>query len=90
MSVLPGITRLKVIEIANDLNIDCIEENINYKSLQSYDGAFITGTSPKVLPVCKIDEITFDPEYPTISLIMQGYEEMVIRDIESFSWSQFA
>ncbi len=88
-SVLPGITRLKVIEIAKDLNIICREENINFNSLQLFDGAFITGTSPMVLPVSKIDEITFDPEYPTISRIMQIYNKMVIRDIESFSWSQF-
>lgn len=88
-SVLPGITRLKVIEIAKALNIDCKEENINYNSLKLFNGAFITGTSPKVLPVGKIDKITFDAEYPTITRIMKKYNEMVIRDIESFSWSQF-
>ncbi len=88
-SVLPGITRLKAIEIAKDSDIDCVEESINYKSLQLFDGAFITGTSPKVLPVSKIDELIFNPKHPTIIRIMNEYNNLVDEDIETFSWSLF-
>lgn len=88
-SVLPGITRLKVLEIAKNSGIDCIEENVNYNSLPLYEGAFITGTSPKVLPIRKIDEVNFNPDHSTISGIMNNYNDIVDKDIESFSWSQF-
>lgn len=88
-SVLPGITRIKVIEIAKKLGITCNETDINYNSLQLFEGAFITGTSPKVLPIGKIDDITFNPNHPTISYIMDNYNDILDSYIAGFSWSQF-
>ncbi len=88
-SVLPGITRLNVIKIASKLEIDCNEVDINYNSLQLFDGAFITGTSPKVLPIGKIDGVIFNPDHPTISVLMKSYNEIVVRYIDSFSWSHY-
>lgn len=53
--VLQGITRGKVIELIKERNLILKEKNINIDSLKSLDGAFITGTSPKILPIKKID-----------------------------------
>lgn len=88
-SVLPGITRLKVIDIAKKTGIECNEVDINYNSLPKFEGAFITGTSPKVLPVAKIDEVIFNPEHSAIISIMNKYNNLVDEDIENFSWRQF-
>ena len=88
-SVLPGITRLKVINISKNSGIDCKKQNINLDSLSSFDGAFITGTSPKVLPVKNIDLVFFNPNNPTIKTIMNEYNSIVKKDIESFSWTRF-
>jgi len=88
-SVLPGITRRKVIEIAKNSDINCEELNIKLDSLSSFEGAFITGTSPKVLPVKNIDEVSFNPENPTINMIMNEYNSMVKEDIESFKWERY-
>lgn len=88
-TILPGITRLKVIEIAKRLGITCNEMDINYNSLPLFDGAFITGTSPKVLPIQKIDDVIFNIGQPAISGIMKNYDELVNSYIEEFSWSQF-
>lgn len=87
-SVLPGITRLKVIEIAKNLSVDCTEADINFDSLPLYNGAFITGTSPKVLPVKNIDEVIFNPKLPAIKKIMTEYNNMMEEDIERFSWAR--
>ena len=86
-SVLPGITRLKVIEIAKKSNVNCEELNINLNSLPLYDSAFITGTSPKVLPVKKIDDVFFNPKNITVKTFMKEYNTLVKKDIESFSWA---
>ncbi|WP_234119534.1 aminotransferase class IV [Clostridium hydrogenum] len=54
--VLPGITRDIIIEVANSLGYTVLEKKINYKEMVKMDGVFISGTSPKVLPVSKIEE----------------------------------
>ncbi|MBN1598451.1 MAG: aminotransferase class IV family protein [Bacteroidales bacterium] len=58
-SVLKGITRGKVIEILEEGNIKLIKRNIHLKELNSFKGAIICGTSPKVIPVRKVDNINY-------------------------------
>jgi branched-chain amino acid aminotransferase len=45
--------------------------------LETFQGIFITGTSPKVLPVKKIDEICFSVEISMIREIMEYYEKLI-------------
>lgn len=56
--VLPGITRQKVIELALESGVPFNEKKILYDELSAVDEVFITGTSPGVLPVNKIDNHT--------------------------------
>ncbi len=86
-SVLPGITRQKVMDIAKNCGISCSEVDIEYNSIRSFDGAFITGTSPKVLPVKAIYEVSFNPENTTINTIVFEYDIMIANDIDNFSWT---
>lgn len=53
-NILPGITRIKVLEALKNLNIEFIEKDILISELKDYDGAFHTGTSIDVLPIRKI------------------------------------
>jgi branched-chain amino acid aminotransferase len=57
--VLSGITRQKVLEIANKLNVEVIETDILLSELSTYESAFLTSTSMVVLPICCIDDIEF-------------------------------
>ena len=52
--VLPGITRQSILDVCIDLGIEVKEVKMNFEELLSMDGVFITGTSPRVLPVNKI------------------------------------
>lgn len=88
-SVLPGITRLKVLDIANKLNIDCKEVDIPHNSLESFCAAFVTGTSPKVLPVKNIDKVLYNPSHPIIHDIKNEYKRLVNEDIADFIWDSF-
>jgi len=54
-AVLEGITRLKLLELAEQMKIPLIKREIHVSELESFDGAFITGTSIHLLPVSKID-----------------------------------
>ncbi|MGC9342178.1 MAG: aminotransferase class IV [Bacteroidales bacterium] len=72
--ILPGITRKYVYEICKNLEIEIIERDFALKDLENYDSAFISGTSPKILPLNQIDEFRFDPVHPVLRRIMEEYE----------------
>ncbi len=75
--VLQGITRQKVVEIITSLNIPLHYTSVDIESLAEMDAIFITGTTPKVLPVNQIDEIKFKVNNSLIEQIMQAYDDMV-------------
>lgn len=53
--VLVGITRKRIIQLCLKLGYKVVEEPINVSFLENIDGLFLTGTSPKVLPIATID-----------------------------------
>jgi branched-chain amino acid aminotransferase len=57
-SVLPGITRDSVIQIARDLNIPVLEQMIPREMLYLADEAFFSGTAAEVTPIRSVDKIT--------------------------------
>ena len=52
---LNGVTRMKIIEICKEENIDVIEKNFRLENVYDADEAFITGTFAGVIPVINID-----------------------------------
>ncbi|MCX6239294.1 MAG: aminotransferase class IV [Bacteroidia bacterium] len=57
--ILKGITRTKVLRICENEGIQVIETTIPVNELDIYDAAFLTGTSPKVLPISSINKIVY-------------------------------
>lgn len=53
--ILQGITRDSIMQIAKDLKIETIEENITRDQLMAADEVFFTGTAAEVTPVRMID-----------------------------------
>ena len=56
-SVLPGITRDSVLQIARDLNIPIMEQMIPREMLYIADEVFFTGTAAEVTPIRSVDKI---------------------------------
>lgn len=83
--VLPGITREKVADICKSHGISLIESRPHTEELKKIRGAFITGTSPKVMPVRQIDDLKFSPGLPLISRIREEYDEMIRLYLENFN-----
>jgi branched-chain amino acid aminotransferase len=75
--VLLGITRQKAVEVAKSLKIQVVEKEIHFTELQQFDAAFITGTSPKILPVRQIDSVNFDIPNKEVARIMRRYDIMI-------------
>jgi branched-chain amino acid aminotransferase len=73
--VLPGVTRGKIVEIIRSKGIAIHEEPINESDVKSFDAAFISGTSPKVLPISSIGDVTYDVDEPLLRDIMNWYDQ---------------
>lgn len=84
-TILPGITRKYVLEIARENGIAVIERNIPLDILDSLPSAFISGTSPKVLPVKKLDKYRFDVSHPLLKLLMNRFEQLIQENLTSMN-----
>jgi len=60
-SVLPGITRDSVIQIAREMGVEVIETQIQRSALYLADEVFFTGTAAEITPIRSIDRITIGP-----------------------------
>lgn len=76
-SILPGVTRKKVLELANKLDFKVLEEEYNYKKINELDAMFICGTSPKILPIALVNDIEMDAKNPVILKLMEEYDDSV-------------
>lgn len=83
--VLPGITRDIIISVALKCGYEVKEERINYKDIKCMDGLFISGTSPKVLPINRVDDICFDSQDNIIiKEVHDSYERYTEEYVKSF------
>lgn len=53
--ILHGITRMVVLQLAGELNIPCVEEEVNLDQLRGADEVFISSTSAEITPVVRVD-----------------------------------
>lgn len=81
--VLPGITRNKVVELISMKGSPFSERSLTLEEISSADAAFITGTSPKILPVRKIGLVEFTVRHPLITQIMLAYDRSIRDYIQS-------
>jgi len=79
--ILPGITRKYVLGIAHLNGIPIIERNVSLDSLHSLPSAFISGTSPKVLPVKMLDQYRFDVSHPLLKLLIVKFELLIQENL---------
>lgn len=78
-NLLEGITRQKVLEIAQKERVNYLEKPILYKELNNFDACFITGTSPKVLPICQLNKLMFDVSNPLVNALADKYNALIYR-----------
>ncbi len=75
--ILPGITRKFVLKLANLAGIEVVEECIHQKNIDQYDAAFISGTSPKILPISFIENIKYNVNHPLMEKLIKDYNEEI-------------
>lgn len=76
-TVLKGITRDKIFKIANALGVEVIEKEIKASEIKNLDAIFISGTSVAILPICQVDNISFDVDNKVLREIMEMYQKLL-------------
>ena len=92
MSILPGITRDSVIQIAQDRGYTVIEKILPREALYLADEIFFTGTAAEVTPVRSVDhyQIGAGQRGPVTEELQQAYFQ-VLRDTDDpRGWLTFA
>jgi len=77
--ILKGITWQYVIKICNKIGVEVIQQDIKLSDLNQFETCFITGTSPKIMPVSEINDIKFYVKNYLISEIMDRYEQIIAK-----------
>jgi branched-chain amino acid aminotransferase len=90
-SILPGITRQSVIEIAHALGYAVHERQVIRSDLYVADEVFMCGTAAEVTPVRSIDDHEVGPPGPVTKKIQQAFFEAVRGRDERWSrWLEYA
>ena len=77
-SLLDGITRQTIIQMARAKGIEVVERHIRPEELATFSECFLTGTAAEVTPVQSIGEYTFTPGALSLGL-MEDYGRLVRR-----------
>lgn len=80
--VLKGITRNKIIKLSKNLKIRFEERQVNKEEIKKIDAIFISGTSPKILPIRKVNDINIDVNNEIMRLLMNHYDKLISKYIE--------
>ena len=90
-SVLPGITRDTLIQIAQDLGYTVVEKNLIRTDLYLADEVFMCGTAAEVTPIREVDDHVIGKPGPVTLEIQSAYLETVRGKSDRWAqWLEFA
>ena len=86
-SILEGITRRSVIQIARDLGFELVERDIARGELTVADEVFLTGTACELTPVREIDDHPIGPPGPVTRAVQETLNDALWgRDPRYVDW----
>ena len=90
-SILPGITRNSLIQIAQDLGYTVEEKNLIRSDLVAADEVFMTGTAAEVTPIREVDDCEIGPPGPVTKELQVAYLDTCRGKSERWAqWPEYA
>jgi branched-chain amino acid aminotransferase len=90
-SILPGITRDSLIQIAQDLGYTVEEKNLIRSDLATADEIFMTGTAAEVTPIREVDDREIGPPGPVTKELQTAYLDTCRGQSERWAqWLEYA
>jgi branched-chain amino acid aminotransferase len=84
-SILDGISRRSIVEIAGDLGYTVVERDVARAELVLADEMFLVGTAAELTPVREIDDIEIGPPGEITRRIQQVYDDALHGRAERYS-----
>jgi branched-chain amino acid aminotransferase len=89
-SILEGITRATVIDLAGDLGLEVEYRDVTRSELYHADEAFLTGTAAEVCPINEVDDHPLGPPGPITRAIQERFFAATSgRDPRSAEWLDY-
>jgi len=82
--VLPGTARQRVLDICDRENIRVEEKRTYFEELPKFDAAFITGTSPMILPISRINSLSMDVKHPLLERLIKAHDLMISNYLRQY------
>jgi branched-chain amino acid aminotransferase len=90
-SILPGITRDTIIQMAQDLGHTVVEKQLIRTDLYLADEVFMCGTAAEVTPIREIDDVVVGPPGAVTLAIQSAYLDLVRGKSERWAhWLEYA
>ena len=90
-SILPGITRDTIIQIAQDLGYRVVEKNLIRTDLYLADEVFMCGTAVEVTPIREVDDQVIGAPGPVTLEVQKAYLDTVRGQSERWAhWLEYA
>jgi branched-chain amino acid aminotransferase len=89
-SILPGITRDSVIQIARDLGYEIRQKPLIRTDLYVADELFMTGTAAEVTPIRSVDDVEIGDPGPITRQIQETYLATVTGNVDRYGeWLEY-
>ncbi|MDA8596926.1 aminotransferase class IV [Candidatus Pacebacteria bacterium] len=72
--ILDGVTRRHVLVVAAEAGFTVEEVSITPEQIQEYDGAFLTSTSTKIMPIKSIDEFSYSQMSSELQALQRAFD----------------
>jgi branched-chain amino acid aminotransferase len=76
---------MHIIDICREKGIKLEFDCVTAERLTGYDSAFMSGTSPVVLPFCRIGNVNFNVSHRYIKLLRDLYLEKAEESMRNYS-----
>lgn len=77
--ILLGVTRKVLLKVAADNGYDIIEADIRVEDVFNYDGAFISSTSSKIIPIKSIDSQVLPSRPDALKELMNLFDDFLAK-----------
>ncbi len=76
-NILLGVTRKHVLEVASASGFTVATQAIRPHELTKYDGAFLTSTSSKIMPIRSVDDLKLPEIPPALRELMKAFDQFL-------------
>ena len=75
--ILSGVTRKYVLQVALQNGFTVAERDIKLTDISVYDGAFVTSTSSKIIPIRSVDTHAFNKEWHQLKILVSAFNNFL-------------